>query len=308
MSDAQRYEELASYANARGYPLVTGPAVQHWVKRGLVPRASWVHWGFQNRSPVYPVSTGDQLLAACVLRYDDGIRSLDSLGLSLWMDGWAIPMKTARAGLTLLASAPRRLVELSRARGADAWDVANIAVYERGFSAPGVSAEIGRADLAAGLGDLVAMLSGDLAPQEATTAGLEAIGSLIGLDRAASDKATADGPWLPTSPADALRQATAAIATAPLLKSLASASDEDLRWALGAATVFREALLQTIDRFAASGDADFAGFGRMAPVLRSRTGTGLVLLAMLASPIQGRELIAALATTERGGPEIFGGA
>jgi hypothetical protein len=298
MGDARRYNDLAIYARAHGYARVTGSAIQQWVKRGLVPRATWIPWGFQMRSPVYPVTTGNQLLAACALRFDGKVRSLDMLGLALWMDGWAVPTDTVRAGLALLASGPRRFVELSRAQGADAWDVANMAVFERGFGGKHVAAGMGRADLASGMGDLVAMLAGDIAPEDAATDGLEAIGALIGLDRAASDRSTADGPWLPTPPADALRQATSAIATRPLLIALALASDDELRWALSAAKVFRDALLRTIDRFGADGDADFAGFGPLAPVLREPMGTALVMLAMLASPVEGRDLIEALAPPE----------
>jgi hypothetical protein len=300
MRDAVRYRELAEYARMAGFDKVNGPAVKGWVQAGLLPRGEWVPWGFGKRSVAYPAATGAQVLALCRLRFRERIRRLPLLGLALWLEGWPVAMTTVRSGLALMAESPHRFVDMSRAPDADAWNVANIAVFERGFGSDVVARGIRISDLAQGMGDLVAMLAGDQAPEDADAAGLSAVGALVGLDRASEDDVTGDGPWLPMSPAEALRDASRAISTPRLLNVLAEAADPELVWARTAAIFLTGAFAATAERFAAAGDPNVAGIGLLAAGLRGPLGSSLVVLAVLRLPRETRAFFDALGEPELG--------
>jgi hypothetical protein len=300
MRDADRYGELAEHAREAGFDGVTGPAVKGWVQAGLLPRGTWVTWGFGKRSVTYPTTTGTQILALCRLRYGDRIRLLALLAVALWLEGWPVAMTAVRSGLALMADGPNRFVEMSRAPGADAWDVANIAVFERGFGADVVARGARISDLAQGMGDLVAMLAGDQAPEDADAAGLSAVGALVGLDRAAEDDVTGEGPWLPMSPAVALRDASRAISTPRLLETLAQASDAELEWARTAAIVLTGSFEAAAEGFAAAGNPNVAGIGLLAAGLRGPLGASAVVLAVLRLPQETHAFLQALSEAEPG--------
>jgi hypothetical protein len=92
--DAQIYRRLAAYARRCGYRRVTPYVVQHWVKRGLLPRTGRAYAGFGAPHTTQDVRTGRQLLALCRHRYAERCGRLDALLALLWLDGFEVPSAT----------------------------------------------------------------------------------------------------------------------------------------------------------------------------------------------------------------------
>ncbi len=189
MKDARRYEELAEYARGRGYPDITGPAVQQWVKRGLLPHAHPIHAGFSRRTFAYPVACGRQLLDLCGIRYREKVRDLDAVAARLWFAGYELPGPAVRRALFRagdLSRAEQLGGTLAAQRGEPAQSTEDAvgtfadAAAAQGVDAFGLRTPLAAADLAQGIADYAghALASSDARPD---SAGIEALGRVAGL-------------------------------------------------------------------------------------------------------------------------------
>lgn len=178
MRAARRYERLAAVAQDHGYLGVTGPAVKEWLKAGLLPRADVTATGFQQRRVTEPPETEVLLLELCRRRYaDPPMRDLALLGLGMWVDGFPLPERGVRVGLRRAIDLPGLLLRRTRVADADVYDLVDRAVFEGGIGTQGVASP---ADLATGLGDLLANLGGDLEPAAVSADGIAALERVAG--------------------------------------------------------------------------------------------------------------------------------
>ncbi len=225
MKDARRYEELAEYARGRGYPDVTGPAVQQWVKRGLLPRAEPRPYGFGQRGFSYSAKTGPQVLTLCRLRYAARIRDLEAIAMALWFEGYDLPAATVRQALfhaVDVSRAARMGQTLTARRGEDGGSsLDDVGTFAAAVVAPnsnvlgGVHTTGDAADLTQGITDHVARSLG-VADGPPDPAGIDALGRAAGLTSAGAGQlpAVADS-WRPEA-------ARAAIDTASLTQLAAA--------------------------------------------------------------------------------------
>jgi len=95
--EPQIYAPLAAWARSHDYARVTRHVVQHWVKRGLLPRAERHRDGFGAAQITLPIATGRQLLALCRYRYDWEVGRLSMLQALLWLDGYSVQSAGIRA-------------------------------------------------------------------------------------------------------------------------------------------------------------------------------------------------------------------
>lgn len=290
---AQRYETLAAYGRAHGYPKLHGPAVHTWVKQRFLPRATIDHPAFGVRSIVEPIVTGRQLLRFCHYRYDESLRDTRVIGALLWLDGFDIPFDMVRRGLTVVARSPWRLVELTQRLStrsevdADAINAAAVAAiyHHRVPEKLGVETTPGMAEgLAAYLGQLLGVgIPSDLDV-------LDEFAKLAGLDRARRDRIPGVmEPPLRERPGEALSRIAPALAVAELEKTIARASEEELV----AARDVAERIAASLVRYAQLAEAaDRPGFAGLGPLTRMPFTTVRLetLLASLAFSSQAREL------------------
>jgi hypothetical protein len=189
---AKRYEALAAWAQAQGYPRLRGATVHSWLKRGIPLPVIDERPGFGQRVTREPDETYSTLLAACRYRYDYEIRAIGVVGLLVWLDGVAVDAKLVREGLIFLASNPDRLLGFMRSRSdiedpssptalAEAAGVAFAYHPELADRFPPVRAgELDRADLAIGVSDLLGLLSG--VPLRPEPEGVRALARLLDAD------------------------------------------------------------------------------------------------------------------------------
>jgi hypothetical protein len=218
MAKAQRYDDLAVYARAHGYLDVTGPAVHHWTKGGLLPRAQPHHYGQARRTFSYPVRTGAQLLALCELRFALRIRDLGTIALRLWLEGYELPLATVRRALyqaTDLSRAKRAGKLIAARRGSPVTDtIEAIGTFAGTAVVPGrqtrglVNGPIEAATLAEGLTDYVALSLGAIGgPGDRD--GREAMGKIAGLTPAETEQLPSVAAlWAPDRVRVALQSAT----------------------------------------------------------------------------------------------------
>jgi len=211
--EAKRYDALAEWARARGYPRLSGSTVHSWVKRGLPLPVIDDRPGFGQRTTSEPDETYANLLLACRYRYDYAIPSIGVVGALMWLDGAPVTVPLVREGLIFFASNPIRLLRLLRQRP-DVQDPSNIAALaeaagvafayhpelaDRFPTAKAVGFD--RADLAVGGSDLVRLMMG--VPTRPDPAGVRALATLLDAEDSFS--------------ADALRQVAATRLRPPVL-------------------------------------------------------------------------------------------
>ena len=277
MRDAQRYERLAAIARESGHSRVTGPRVHHWVKLGLLPQATIEYVAFGRRAIGEPPRAKEQLLALCAYRFGKPPTRLDVLGLCLWVDGFEVAERAVRAGLERLADLPGMLRLLARAEP----DYQTVAQrLKDGFDEPRVPA----ADLAVGLGDFVAVLEGTLPPTDADRTGLEALGEVAGLGRAARDRAFGVPSRLAVTVDESMRKVAQDLEVNHLRLRISAMSIEELDQARHRADAFSTALVGAADRFAVAGRPRFSGLDAQAPALRTTLGRALAIIPIIAFP------------------------
>jgi hypothetical protein len=238
MSQAQRYEDLAAYARDSGFREVRAPAVHHWVKRGLLPKAEPHHYAQSARAVSYPVHTGRQLLALCVLRFDHKIRNLDVLGSRLWFEGYEVSGTAIRHGLRHagdLSRAVRAGRTLTARRGDPAptsseavGTFAEAVVFDAAQTSGLVPRPADAADLVVGLSDYLGWALG-AESQPADRAGQLALGRVAGLTTSDSETlAEIARHWDPVNVVAALELATdeEIVAARAIARRAAAALDE----------------------------------------------------------------------------------
>jgi len=284
--DPRRYEELARRAGEAGYPRVTGPAVHGWVKHGLLPQAVVTATGFGSRRITEPPGIERQFLALCRLRYDPpATRSLTRLGLSLWVDGFAIAERAIRAGLVDAIDLRGRARSATRLANADEWDIGNQLVFEGGL---GRRAPVPPGDLAAGFGDFLAGQAGTPLPEGVDPAGLAALERLSGADRLyRAIRGVGERPV-------DLRATTPLLVVARLKSAIAAANLTDLEAARAHALALRAAFSGAAREAAERGDPGYAGLDALSAGLANREGLGQLVVALLAFPEGAAGLIAGL--------------
>jgi len=190
MADARRYEDLAKFARDHGFAGVTAPAVHYWTKRGLVPPAAAIHYGFGRRAIVSSADTGRALLELCRVHFTEHIRDLDVVALRLWFAGFPVSSTAVRRGLGHAADLGRfeRLGKTLAARRGELLDSPTDAIGTaaeallRPLLASGlVAGPSEAADVTVGLSDYVARALGSGLEGEADPRGQEALGRLGGL-------------------------------------------------------------------------------------------------------------------------------
>jgi hypothetical protein len=183
--DATRYEVLAAYARASGFPRAREPAVRAWVKRGLLPEAGPIHVGFGRRVFTEAFDCGRQLLALCRLRYREGVGDLDTIGVRLWIAGYALRPsavrrclfhaadfgKAERAGRLVAARRGDRPTTTAEAVGVFAAVVGEL-FAKVGLVRPGLAA----ADLAVGVADYVDLALAGTSEARPDLEGMRALG------------------------------------------------------------------------------------------------------------------------------------
>ena len=284
--DPHRYEDLASRAREAGYARVTRFAVQGWVKHGLLPQVVVTPTGFGSRAITEPPGIEHQLIALCHLRYDPPpTRSLDRLGLYLWLDGFLVAERALRAGLVAAIDLPGRARAATRLPDADEWDIVNQLVFEGGL---GRVVPVPPGDLAAGLGDFLAAQAGTPLPGKVDPAGLAALERLSGADRLYQAVR-----GVGQRPVD-LRATMSLLAVARLRTAIEAASVTDLETAREQALTLRTTFSEVVKQAAARGDPGYAGLDHLVPGLDTHQGLGQLVVALLADPHAATALVASV--------------
>ena len=278
--DASRYEDLARRAREAGYARVTRFAVQSWVKHGLLPHVVVTPTGFGSRAITEPAGIQRQLLALCHLRYDPpATRSLWRLALDLWLDGYAVADRAVRTGLLNVADLPGRVEGATRVPGDEGgsviWDVVDRLVYEEHLLG---GEQVRRQDLAAGLGDFLAVQAGQAGPDEMALGGLAALEQLSGASSLlAAISAAGERPI-------GLRATMTHLTVEHIRSAVNAASWAELEAARLRAREIRDEIAMAAAEAAARGDPGYAGLDVLSRELATREGEAFRVVALVAVP------------------------